>query len=262
MFFGDREMLCRLWFSEVAIGWSVVTGIIMAATTAQATDPTRDDKQALAGVQGYVGEWRGVGQPKRGSNQGAWTEQAAWAWRFDDQRAELVAELTGNKYFSRLRLQPGEAPGQFVLLATPAGDAPTDKAMPSLRLCGGKSDGAMVFTADEPSDKGPARISLRLVAGGDRLLVLYEKRQNGGSYARLAEVGSTRKGSLFARAGANGPECIVTGGLGTIAVEHEGKKYYVCCGGCRDYFLENPAGVLAEYRERKAEEKKNAEISR
>jgi hypothetical protein len=243
-------------FSEVAIGWSVVTSVIMAAAAARATDPTRNDKQALAAAQSYVGEWRGVGQPKRGSNQGAWTEQAAWAWRFDDQRAELVAELTGNKYFSRLRLQPGEAPGQFLLLATPAGDAATVKALPSRRFSGGKSDGALVFTADKPLDDEPARISLRLVAGGDRMLVLYEKRQSSGSFVRLAEVGSTRKGSSFARSSANGPECVVTGGLGTIAVEHEGKKYYVCCGGCRDYFLEKPASVLAEYRERKAEEKK------
>ena len=255
-------MLGARRFAEVAIEWGVVAGTIVVAAGVQAQEGARDDKRALAGVQSYVGEWRGVGQPKRGSNQGTWTEQAAWAWRFDDQRAELAAELTGNRYFSRLRLQPGEAPGQFVLLAAPAGDASAEKPIPSQRFTGVKSDGAMVFTADAPADDGPARISLRLVAGGDRMLMLYEKRQNGGSFARLAEVGSTRKGSSFARAGANGPECVVTGGLGTIAVEHEGKKYYVCCGGCRDYFLENPAAVLAEYRERKAEEKQNAESNR
>ena len=45
---------------------------------------------------------------------------------------------------------------------------------------------------------------------------------------------------------------MVTGGEGTIAVTHDGKTYYVCCTGCRDYFNENPAEVLAEYRERKA----------
>jgi YHS domain-containing protein len=35
---------------------------------------------------------------------------------------------------------------------------------------------------------------------------------------------------------------------------HEGKTYYVCCTGCRDYFNEDPAAVLEEYRERKADE--------
>jgi hypothetical protein len=76
------------------------------------------------------------------------------------------------------------------------------------------------------------------------------------SYARLAEVGSTRKGRSFAKAVASGPECVVTGGLGTIAVEYLGRTYYVCCTGCRDLFREDPERVLAEYRERKAAEGK------
>ena len=75
------------------------------------------------------------------------------------------------------------------------------------------------------------------------------------AFARLAEVGSTRKGSSFAKNAASGPECVVTGGLGTIAVEHDGKTYFVCCGGCRDLFNEDPEGVLADYRERKAAER-------
>lgn len=232
--------------SRAAIAW----GMILAASSALAEDQTRDDKRALAGVQSYVGEWRGVGQPKRGSNQGAWTEQATWAWHFEGGRAELAAEMTHGRFFSKLRLQAGDEPGEFVLLATPLDKASADKPR---RFTGNISHGAVVLTADEPQGNAPGRLTFRLVAGGDRMLVLYEKG-SGESFTRLAEVGSTRKGSSFARAGANGPECVVTGGLGTITVEHEGKKYHVCCSGCRDYFLENPAGVLAEYRERKAAE--------
>jgi hypothetical protein len=91
------------------------------------------------------------------------------------------------------------------------------------------------------------------------MLILYEKQTGQGAYSRLAEIGSTRKGSSFARNAAGGRECLVTGGLGTIAVTHEGKTYYVCCTGCRDLFLEDPAGVLEEYRQRKAERAKAAE---
>jgi hypothetical protein len=237
--------------SATGTSWAaIVWGLVLATSSAQADDRSRDDKRALAGVQSYVGQWRGVGQPKRGSNQGAWTEQATWAWHFEDGRAELAAELEHNKYFSKLRLQAGEEPGEFILLATPIDKASADKTQ---RFTGTISHGAIVLTADEPQENAPARLTFRLVAGGDRMLVLYEKG-SGESFTRLAEIGSTRKGSAFARAGANGPECVVTGGLGTIVVEHEGKKYHVCCGGCRDYFLENPVGVLAEYRERKAAE--------
>jgi hypothetical protein len=262
MIVGEREMAGLRAMLTTTFGCAVIAAVLAAASSVWAEDGARDDKRALSGVQSYIGEWRGVGQPKRGSNQGAWTEQTAWAWHFEGKRAELAADLMGDKYFSKLRLQAGDSPGQFVLLATPVGDAPADEARAARRYTGGKSEGGMVFTAEESADNLPARISLRLVAGGDRMVVLYEKRQTGGSFARLAEVGSTRKGSSFARAGGGGHECIVTGGLGTIVVEHEGKKYYVCCGGCRDYFLEDPAGALAEYRERKAEEKKNAQSKR
>ena len=50
------------------------------------------DKEALAPLQTYVGGWRGVGQPKRGSSAGAWTEEFEWLWRFKQGRAELVAQ--------------------------------------------------------------------------------------------------------------------------------------------------------------------------
>jgi YHS domain-containing protein len=83
---------------------------------------------------------------------------------------------------------------------------------------------------------------------------LYEKRIGANSFGRLAEVGYTRKGSSFGKGG-SGPECVVTGGYGTMKVEHAGKTYYVCCTGCRDLFNADPEGVLAEYRERKAQER-------
>src|SRR5690348_5874092 len=63
------------------------------------------NKRALAPLQSYVGQWRGVGQPKRGSNQGAWTETCEWSWRFEDGRATLVARLDHDKYFASFRVQ-------------------------------------------------------------------------------------------------------------------------------------------------------------
>jgi hypothetical protein len=213
------------------------------------------DKEALAPLQTYVGGWRGVGQPKRGSSAGAWTEEFEWLWRFKQGRAELVAQFQGGKFYKQLAVRRGAQPREFLAQATAAGDAPD--AAPE-RFRGALVDGALTLTADAPREGRPARISIRLVAGGDRMLVLYEKQAGQDLYARLVEVGSTRKGSSFAKNATSGPECVVTGGLGTIAVTHEGKTYYVCCTGCRDLFLEDPAGVLEEYRQRKAERVKDA----
>jgi hypothetical protein len=91
-------------------------------------------------------------------------------------------------------------------------------------------------------------MTLRQVAGGDRLLMLLERPAAGGGeqFVRMAEIGSTRQGSRFGQATGGGRECVVTGGLGTIAVTHNGQTYYVCCTGCRDYFNENPEKALAE----------------
>ena len=74
------------------------------------------------------------------------------------------------------------------------------------------------------------------------------------SYSRLGEWGGTRIGSGFGQGG-GGPECVVTGGYGSMKVVHDGQSYYVCCSGCREVFLENPKQVLADYRDKKALEK-------
>ena len=237
-------------------------GLVLIATLVVADDAAKDpgaavQKEQLAKVQALVGTWRGVGQPQRGSNKGSWIEGADWAWKFGDRGPSLAVKLDGGKYFSTAELRAGEKADEFVLLAKSA-DGKSEHTYRGIR----DKEGGLILTADKPAEGMPARISLRLVAGGDRLLVLLEKANAGGSgFARLAEVGYTRKGSGFG-SGASGPECVVTGGFGSIEVTYNGQKYYVCCTGCRDYFNENPEEVLAEYKARKEEEKKKREAER
>ena len=245
------------------------------------TERMSSDKAALAPLQAFVGGWRGVGQVRRGSSQGAWTENADWIWKFADGRAAIVFAAPNGKYYRSGRLTPGKQAGTFELTASvPAasadeqsgGDASDDGkpgdqsaepgAEPAADRFVGKLDKnhqlVLVNRRAEPAGNADAvaRVSIRTVADGDRLIVLYEKRLPGQDrFARLAEVGYTRKGVAFA-AGSGQPECVVTGGLGTIEVEHAGKKYYVCCTGCRDLFQNDPEGVLAEYRERKSKGRK------
>jgi hypothetical protein len=217
-------------------------------------------KERLASLQTFVGSWRGVAQPQRGSNKGAWTEQAEWAWRFQADRTALVAKIADGKFFSTFQLQPDEQPDHFVLLATPVAQENEAAAEP-IRYQGRLDDeGKLILTAADPPAGLPTRISFRTVAHGDRLLVLYESQVAARErFGRLAEVGYTRKGSRFGQ-GSTGPECVVTGGFGSIEVSYQGKKYFVCCTGCRDYFNDNPEEVLAEYAARKqAEKAKKAE---
>lgn len=235
------------------------------------------DKAALAPLQVFVGGWRGVGQVRRGSSQGAWTENADWSWKFADGRAAIVFDAPHGKYYRSGRLTPGKQAGTFELSvsapadkqpsadASDAGDAASaDEAAEQAadRFLGKLDKNHQLVLVNERRERsneadGVARVSIRTVADGDRLIVLYEKRLPGQDrFARLAEVGYTRKGVAFA-AGSGQPECVVTGGLGTIEVEHGGKKYYVCCTGCRDLFQDDPEGALADYRERRSKGRKS-----
>lgn len=204
-------------------------------------------KQALSKLQDYVGQWRGVGQVRRGSTQGAWSETADWAWKFREGNASLTFKVDEAKYFETGTLRAIEGDGAFELLAE------SDNA--KLTYVGQLDEtGTLILNAaDVPSGK-PARISIRQVADGKRMLVLFERRVGDDRYLRMAEVGYTREGSNFGK-GTNYIECIVTGGVGTIPVTFEGKTYYVCCTGCRDLFNDDPAAAIAEYRDRKELEK-------
>lgn len=241
------------------LGLLAAAALLLGAAEANQknSDRLQSDKQALSPLQVYVGGWRGVGQLRRGSNQGAWTEKADWAWNFEGGRAALAFASPEGKYYRSGRLRAADKPGLFELTAA----RPDGKAED--RFVGRVDDKQQLVLvaergqADETAqDAAPAdRITLRTVADGDRLLVLYERRLPGADrYARLSEVGFTRQGSSFAK-GSSQPECVVTGGLGTIEVQYQGKTYLVCCTGCRDLFNDDPEGVLADYRERKAQEK-------
>jgi YHS domain-containing protein len=245
-----------------------ICGVVLACATWAcfnlngAAEPERStasaDKVALAPLQAYVGAWKGVGQPQRGSNKGAWSEQADWAWQFADSHAALVFKAPQGKYFVSGKLSAADKPGAFQLVALRADGMTEDRYEGAV-----SAQGELILKAINESEEIPARISLRLVADGDRMVTLYERRVPTTDpaterFARIAEVGSTRKGGSFGK-GTSFPECVVTGGHADITVEYKGQKYFVCCTGCRDLFNSDPEGVLAEYRERKQKEKEKTE---
>lgn len=236
--------------SRILPGLTLVFVMALAADDGAATKQQLVQKERLAKLQQLIGDWHGVGQPQRNSAKDSWIEEADWAWSFGKEGPALVAKLPKAKYFSQLRIQSGATEGQYELAATPiAGGEP-------VQYKGSLNDQEqLIFALDQPQGDLPHRLSFRFVAGGDRLLVLLERKSpTSDQFVRLAEVGYTRQGSGFGK-GSTQRECVVTGGLGTIAVSHNGQTYYVCCTGCRDYFNENPEKVLAEYVARKAEKK-------
>lgn len=240
-----RTVIAGLMIAAVA--WAAAAGSLELRAK---DSPSVDASQVIARLKPYqnlVGEWRGIGQPRRGSNQGAWQETVASAWQIRGEHPGIAWTVTEGKLWKSALLTTGDDRSPFVLRAQI--DDQTE------RVYHGKTD-ADRLVLESPADA--AGIVHRLTVtwlSSDRVVFLAEKRPAQQTfYQRVAEVAYQRQGTRLAAKDGGGPECVVTGGVGTIEVKYEGKTYYVCCTGCRDAFNDDPKGILAEYVERKKQE--------
>ncbi|HYF50359.1 MAG TPA: hypothetical protein VEJ63_13195 [Planctomycetota bacterium] len=232
----------------------LVTALALIAFCASAEDKKSEqieaDKKALAPVAAYVGSWKGSGNNRGDGKKDSWGEEAEWAFVFKDGRAALHMTSKDGKFYKEAKLEPGEKAGEFKLSATTLDGKKTDVFSGAI-----DKEGELVLNNAAPADGRPARISIGLLAKGKRQVITYQKKGAGDRYSPIAEVGLTLQGSGFGKQ-TDARECIITGGLGTMTVSYKGETYYVCCGGCKQAFEENPEKEIAAYKKRKEEEKK------
>ena len=221
-----------------------------AVSTPESSE-TVSAKDALAEFNDLIGGWRGTGQPRRGSARGAWRENAEWVWEFDEDAVSIRYDVTDGKLMTTAELTWDAENGDFQLVA----EIPETGE----RSYAGTLDDEQLTLLSESDDEGyEHRITVTRL-NEKRTLVLFERRQEGRqSFSRVAEVGYTREGTRLATSDNTGPECVVTGGVGTMPVMHDGKTYYVCCSGCRQAFEDDPEGVIAEYEAKLAERRAEA----
>jgi hypothetical protein len=202
-----------------------------------------DAKEALQELQPFIGSWKGVAEKGASS----WKESASWSWRFKGQDAWLAVEMAGSKLFKNGELRFLADKGKYQLTLS---DAKGAKAS----YLGELSKGTLTLERMHPATKDIEQVKLNIAGGGVRLIhAFWVKPAERTLFSKQYQISYTKEGETFgAAAGRKGPECVVTGGLGTIAVSFGGATYYVCCTGCRDAFNENPAKILAEYKARKA----------
>lgn len=205
-------------------------------------------KQALQEFNSLIGGWRGVGMRRRNSTRGAWIETAEWVWDFKHGVA-VRYEVQKGRLLQSARVTYDPDRKEYVIAAEFAGKVK--------RTYRGKLQGNKLTAVSRPDKHGNTfRMSVRKL-NEKRTIVLHESRRSArGQFFRIAEIGYTRKGTSLAVAGVDGPECVVTGGKGTIRVSYKGQTYYVCCSGCKQAFEDDPEGILAEYRRRLAKRKK------
>jgi YHS domain-containing protein len=244
-------MINRLWSSVLAA--AIVVGTAMSGPAQLSAAPHNGDshakpasaKEALAQFNALIGGWRGIGQPRRGSAAGSWKESANWVWDFSQPDPAIRYDVTDGKLIKTARFTFDNQTGLFRAAATEADGTTRDYA--------GKFDDDRLVLESKPDAKHEIHRITVTRLNEKRTVVLFEKKRASARVPlRVAEIGYTREGTRLAVEGGDGPECVVTGGKGTIQVSYKGQTYYVCCSGCKQAFHENPEKILAEYRERLA----------
>jgi len=210
-------------------------------------DPSSKDQ--LSKLSELIGEWRGIGQERRGSSRGAWKQTGAFVWDFTQDSPAIVYNVDEGKLTTTARIGWDPKNKSYLLeLKTPE---------EAERNYSGKWQGKKLrFVANAGADKIGHRITITPL-NEKRTLVLHEKTSPGGtSFRRVAEVGYTKEGTRLAIPGGGQRECVVTGGAATTPVMHKGKTYYVCCSGCLQAFNDDPEGIIAEFKQRLEKRKK------
>jgi YHS domain-containing protein len=220
-----------------------ISAATLLAAPPQSDRSTKSAKEALSQFNSLIGGWRGTAQPRRGSAAGSWRESAEWVWDFSQSTPAIRYVVTDGKLLKSVRITFDDKANVFRATADLPGG--------STRAYAGQfKDDRLVL--DSPPDAKNEIQRLTVTRLNDkRTIVLFEKkRATSRGLSRVVEVGYTREGTRLAVEGGDGPECVVTGGKGTIPITYKGQTYYVCCSGCKQAFNENPEKILAEYRQR------------
>jgi hypothetical protein len=79
--------------------------------------------------------------------------------------------------------------------------------------------------------------------------VELDRRRGTGPFQRVDTIHSQREGTSFALSDTDYGDktCIISQGLGTIAVSYQGRSYWVCCTGCKAAFEDEPERWIAKW---------------
>ncbi len=234
---------CRLALALLLL--AIVLPVGIADTP---TKPTA--REALQAFNDLIGSWRGAGEPngtREEKQKGFWQETIAWEWRFKGAEAWLAATIDKGKYYTsgELRYFPDKQIYQLTL---------TTPAKETLTFTGQLKDKRLTLERTDTARKETQRLVISLLHSNRYLYRLEVQPEGHKIFTPVFQVGATKEGVPFAAEGTQ-PECIVSGGLGKIAVSYKGKTYYVCCSGCRDAFKEEPEKYIKEFEEKKAKKK-------
>ena len=220
---------------------AALTASLLALGTGAAADKEADTAKAALkeGASEFIGMWKGEG---KGPKRTFWKEEADWSWKFKDGNAWVAFKVDGNDNLAAgdLRYLPEDK--EYELTTT---DTDGNKLVYTGKFNARRE---LELEATDAKTKDLHRMKLYTLANGARMIIKDEVKKGGrGLYLKAFESAVTKEGESFAGGAGTKKECVVTGGLGTIAVSFGGKTFYVCCSGCRDEFNADPAKYVAEF---------------
>ena len=211
---------------------------LCAAVLVLGAEPDKSAKDALQPFNGLIASWKGTGYPdgtREERAKGLWVEKLEWSWQFKGDGAWLKLAIADGKHFRGGTLRCLLKTGQFELALT-ALDKTEEIFVGTLAV--GKQKEA-VLTVERTVGNETQQITLTMLHSNRYLYQLATKPKDAKAFTRVWQVGATKEGEPFAELN-KGPECIVTGGRGTMSVSYKGKTYFVCCSGCKDEFNADP----------------------
>lgn len=222
----------------------------------------------LKPLQVMLGNWRGTTRKEFGDSKAVDLHEWVWDLQTDREQPALVLNSDKSPYFKTARLTWIAATKQFALTATNSenisreytGDytdpvheivGPDDKMHRVFRL-------QLTQTDESAEQEGGETWQVAFAQQeNDRYLLEIDKRRGNAAFRRYDTVSTQREGTSFALNDSDYGDrtCIISQGLGTIAVSYKGKSFWVCCSGCKAAFDAEPEVWIARAEQRAAEEK-------
>lgn len=245
-------------FKPLSLG--PIPGSQPAAPTATDSASAQADSviEALKPLQIMLGQWRGT--TRRDFEGFKAVDKHEWIWdlQTDASKPALVVASDKSPYLKTARLTFDVSRELFELTAT-------DKDGVERSFEGTYSEPVREIVG--PDDKLHRVYKLlltqtdesRAAAGGEqwqvafaqqennRYLLEVDRRRGKATFKRHDTVSTQRDGTSFALSDSDYGEktCIISQGLGTIAVSYKGKSYWVCCSGCKAAFEDDPETWIA-----------------
>jgi len=233
-------------------GWS-------AFSQDEAANQTAAQLAGLKRFQYLVGAWRASSQPVGTQRKGT-VETVRWAWHLKrDAEPAMKLSIGDGTFFESALLRYDAEGDEYRLVAERILDEEEAKAAKA------KTETVIFEGKIQPSENDPTvqvldlqrrlrgtkieeRVTLRLQDQHHYVFQL-DRRTGGKNYPfrpmRIYSV--TREGESIATLveAKEGPVCIVSGGLGTSSLVHNGVTYYFCCSGCLESFRDDPEKWIA-----------------